>query len=75
MFEGQVYLLFALHVVCSWAQHIYQPQNECSTQDYKTILRDIRKDIVELKRSVEQLQSIKESEPGMCLNNCSTKPN
>lgn len=75
MFEGQVYLLFALHVVCSWAQPIYQPQNECSTQDYETILRDIRKDIVELKRSVEQLQSIKESEPGMCLNNCSTKPN
>uniref|UniRef100_K1R4J1 Complement C1q-like protein 4 n=1 Tax=Magallana gigas TaxID=29159 RepID=K1R4J1_MAGGI len=64
MFEGQVYLLFALHVVCYWAQHIYQPQNECSNQDYETILRDIRNDIVELKRSVEQLQSIKESEPG-----------
>lgn len=63
MLEGQVYLLFALHVVFSGAQHIYQPQNECSNQDYETILRDIRKDIVELKHSIEQLQSIKESEP------------
>lgn len=46
-----------------------------SIQDCETMLRDIRKDIVELKHSVEQLQSIKESEPGMCSNNCSTKPN
>lgn len=75
MLEGQVYLLFALHVVFSGAQHIYQPQSECSNQDYETILRDIRKDIVELKHSMEQLQSIKESEPGNCSNNCITKPN
>lgn len=75
MLGGQVYLLFALHGVFYGAQHIYQPQNECSTQDCETILRDIRNDIVELKHSVEQLQSIKESEPGMCSNNCSTKPN
>lgn len=75
MLEGQVYVLFASHVVFSGAQHIYQPQNGCSIQDCETILRDIRKDIVDLKRSVEQLQSIKESEPGMCSNNCSTKPN
>lgn len=75
MLEGQVYLLFALHVVFSGAQHIYQPQNECSIQDCETILRDIRKDIVELKHSVEQLQSIKESESGMCSNDYSSKPN
>lgn len=74
MFEGQVYLLFALHLVISVAQHIYQPQNECFIQDCEKILRDIRNDIVELKHTVKQLQSIKESGPGMCSNNCSTKP-
>lgn len=68
----------SFRVTCGvlWGPNTYnQPQNECSIQDCETILRDFRKDIVELKHSVEQLQSIKESEPGMCSNNYSTKPN